>query len=130
MPSGDLSNGKARCLEGSSWEVCLCDARNGSREAQAQVLEAMRPYLLVVAENQIASDLRPKLAASDVVQNTVWQAWQGFDNFRGKSRAELVGWLRAILSNCAAAGGREHRGTAKRDLDRERSLDQMASEFR
>ena len=42
---------------------------------------------------------------------------------------ELIGWLRTILSNCAAGGARRYRGTAKRDVSRERSLDQMAIEF-
>jgi RNA polymerase sigma-70 factor (ECF subfamily) len=113
----------------SGWESRLQAARDGSREAQAQLLQALQPYLLAVAEDELASDLRPKLAASDVVQNTVWRAWQDFGDFRGQTRAELVGWLRTILCRCAADGARQYRGTAKRDLSRERSLDQMASEL-
>ncbi len=113
----------------SGWESCLQAARDGSRDAQAQLLEAVRPYLLAVAQDELGSDLRPKLAASDVVQNTVWQAWQDFGDFRGQTRAELVGWLRTILCRCAADGARRYRGTAKRDVSCERSLDQMTSEL-
>lgn len=108
---------------------CLNHAQQGSREAQAQLLQAMRPYLLAVAEDQLASEIRPKLAASDIVQNTVFQAWQDFGDFRGQSRAELVGWLRTILRRCAADGARQHREIAKRDISRERSLDQIKSEY-
>jgi RNA polymerase sigma-70 factor (subfamily 1) len=115
--------------ESSSWEFCLRASLDGSREAQAQLLEAVRPYLLAVVEDELASALRPKLAASDVVQIAVWQAWQNFGDFRGQTRTELIGWLRTILGNCAAGGARRYRGTAKRDVRRERSLDQMASEF-
>ena len=108
---------------------CLQAALDGSREAQAQLLEAVRPYLLSVAQDELASDIRPKLAASDVVQIAVLQAWQNFSDFRGKTRAELIGWLQTILSNCAANGARRYRGTAKRDVRREQRLEQMASEF-
>lgn len=115
--------------ESSSLEFCLRASLDGSREAQAQLLEAVRPYLLAVAKDELASELRPKLAASDVVQIAVLQAWQGFGDFRGQTRAELIGWLRTILCHCAAEGARRYRGTAKRDVSREQSLDQMASEF-
>lgn len=115
-------------LSGSS-EFCLQAALDGSREAQAQLLEAVRPYLLSVAQGELASDIRPKMAASDVVQIAVLQAWQNFADFRGQTRAELIGWLQAILSNCATDGARRYRRTAKRDVKREQSLEQMASEF-
>lgn len=114
----------------AEWNSQLADARVGSREAQARLLEALRPFLLALAEDQLASDLRPKLAASDIVQNTVCQAWQGFEQFRGQTRGELVAWLRTILGHCAAAEARKYRGTGKRDVDRERSLERLAGEYR
>jgi RNA polymerase sigma-70 factor (ECF subfamily) len=113
----------------SSWASCLNEARSGSREAQAQLLEAMRPYLLLVAQANVASDIRPKLAASDIVQDAVLQAWQNFGDFHGHTRAELIGWLRAILCNTVLDGVRRYRGTAKRDMDREQSLDQLVGQF-
>ena len=45
--------------ESSSWEFCLQASLDGSREAQAQLLEAVRPYLLAVAKDELASELRP-----------------------------------------------------------------------
>jgi RNA polymerase sigma-70 factor (subfamily 1) len=115
--------------DSGSGESCLQAALDGSREAQAELLEAVRPYLLSVAQDELASDIRPKLAASDVVQIAVLQAWQNFGDFRGKTRAELIGWLQTILINCAANGARRYRKIAKRDVRREQSLEQMASEF-
>ena len=130
MSSGQHSRTDDQTSEAASrWESNLDQARQGSREAQAQLLQAVRPYLLAVAEDQLDSELRPRLAPSDIVQNTVCQAWQDFGDFRGQSRAELVGWLRTILSRCVAEGARHHRGTAKRDVGREQRLDQMASEY-
>jgi RNA polymerase sigma-70 factor (subfamily 1) len=126
LPSS--TNGQGAESSGS-WERYLNQARQGSREAQARLLEVVRPYLLSVAEDQLASDLRPKLAASDIVQNVVWQAWQDFGDFRGRSRAELVSWLQTILRNTVSDGARRYRGTAKRDVGRERNLDHIASEY-
>lgn len=129
-----ISSGPTPSTDGQSpasgcWESYLDESQQGSREAQARLLQAVRPYLLAVAEDQLASEIRPKLAASDIVQNAVWQAWQDFGDFRGQSRAELLGWLRTILCRCAADGARQHREIAKRDISRERSLDQMEGEF-
>lgn len=128
--SSSVSGKNAQDSEaGSRFESYFNLAQRGSREAQAQLLQAIRPYLLAVAEDQLASEIRPKLAASDIVQNAMCQAWQDFGDFRGQSRAELVGWLRKILCNCAIDGARQHRGTAKRDISREQSLDQLKSEI-
>jgi len=129
MSSGPTPSSKFQSSASISWESYLKETQQGSREAQARLLQAVRPYLLAVAEDQLASEIRPKVAASDIVQNTVWQAWQDFGDFRGQSKAELLGWLRTILCRCAADGARQHRETAKRDIRRERSLDQMESEF-
>jgi RNA polymerase sigma-70 factor (subfamily 1) len=104
-------------------------ARNGSRDAQAQLLESLRPVLLAIAEGEVASELRPKLAASDVVQNTMCQAWQDFASFQGHTRTELIGWLKTILGHAAAGEARRYRQTDKRDLERERSLDKLMSEL-
>ena len=130
MSSHGIGSGPLLPDSGSgSSESCLQAALDGSREAQAQLLEAVRPYLLSVAQDELANDVRPKLAASDVVQITVLQAWQNFADFRGQTRADLIGWLQTILENCAADGTRHYLGTAKRDISREQSLEQMASEF-
>jgi RNA polymerase sigma-70 factor (subfamily 1) len=104
------------------WEDLLRQARSGSRDAQADLLAAVRPYLLATANREVASDLRTKLAASDVVQNATWRAACAFADFRGRTRAELLGWLRTMVRNCVADGVRSYRQTDKRKLERERSL--------
>ena len=129
MSSGPTPSADFQSPASSCWESYLEETQQGPREAQAKLLQAVRPYLMALAEDQLASEIRPKLAASDIVQNTVWQAWQDFGDFRGKSKAELLGWLRTILCRCAADGARQHRETAKRDISRERSLDQMEGSF-
>jgi RNA polymerase sigma-70 factor (ECF subfamily) len=104
----------------SQW---ITAARGGSAEALGQALEAFRNYLLLVANEEMASDLQPKGGASDLVQETFLRAHREFAQFRGQSAEDLVAWLRAILLNLAANFRRSHRGTKKRRLAREVSLD-------
>src|SRR5262245_10274570 len=88
----------------------------------APSLERFRDYLRLLAGIQISPALRAKLDPSDVVQQTMLQAHQAFNQFRGTTAAELAGWLRQILARNLAAAVREM-GRAKRDVGRERSLE-------
>lgn len=84
-------------------------------------------YLRLLARLQLDPRLRGKLDASDVVQQTLLQAHEHRDQYRGKSEAELVGWLRAILANTLAASVRRYAAEG-RDLKRERSLEASLAE--
>lgn len=104
-------------------EAYLPEARAGSAAALGQVLEASRKYLLWVARREIDIDLQVKAGASDLVQDTLLEAHRDFGQFHGKSEAELLAWLRRLLLNNLANFARHYRQTAKRKLQRERSLD-------
>ncbi|REK12939.1 MAG: RNA polymerase subunit sigma-70 [Planctomycetota bacterium] len=104
-------------------EVWLDDARAGSDEALGALLEGCRKYLLLMASRELDSDLRPRTAASDLVQETCVEVHRSFQGFRGNTEDELFGWLRAILSNRLATNVRRHRYTLKRTVDREQPLD-------
>jgi len=84
-------------------------------------------YLRLLARLQLDPRLRGKLDASDVVQQTLLQAHEHREQFRGRSDAELVGWLRAILANTLAASVRRYAAEG-RDLRRERSLEASLAE--
>src|ERR687883_158141 len=92
----------------------LAEARAGSREALGRVLEACRGYLLLVAERELAPDLRPKGGASDLVQQTFLEAQRDFARFRGDSEEELLAWLRRLLLHNVADFSRRFHGTGKR----------------
>lgn len=97
-------------------------ARKGSAPALGRVLEICRNYLLLTANQELESEIQAKVAPSDVVQKTFLEACRDFEQFRGNTEAELLGWLGSILRHNLANVRRDFRQTGKRRLDRERSL--------
>jgi len=99
----------------------LCAARKGSLTALSLLLEGCRDYLLLVANQELGRDLQAKVGASDLVQETVFKANRAFEDFTGKSDAEFLGWLRAILLNNLLTERRRYSCTIRRDISRETS---------
>ncbi|MGO9471667.1 MAG: sigma-70 family RNA polymerase sigma factor [Isosphaeraceae bacterium] len=93
------------------------------REANDDVIEGFRTYLLRVAERALTPELKTKEGASDVVQETLVEAHRVFHRFEGRSQEALRAWLRKLLMNQVAHVARRYRGTKKRWLGREVSLD-------
>lgn len=83
-----------------------------------------RDYLLLLARTQLDPRLQAKLSPSDVVQQTLLEAHRHGEQFRGRTRAELAGWLRQILARTLANSLRDLKREC-RDVRRERSLEAM-----
>ena len=84
-------------------------------------LDRFRQYLLLLARLHLGDQVRAKIDASDVVQETLLEAYRKRSQFRGASEAELAAWLRQMLAfSIADAHRAQHR--AKRDIAREQSL--------
>jgi RNA polymerase sigma-70 factor (ECF subfamily) len=82
-----------------------------------------RQYLLMLARVQLDADLQRKLDPSDIVQQTLLEAHQKQDQFRGETSGEMAAWLRQILAHNLADALRSLR-RAKRDIAREQHLGQ------
>ena len=85
-------------------------------------LEPFRKYLRLLANVHLDARLRGKLDPSDVVQQTMLRACVGYDRLRGREPGIVAAWLRKILARTLADAVRDLE-RAKRDLDRERSLE-------
>jgi RNA polymerase sigma-70 factor (ECF subfamily) len=105
---------------GSLREVELRMPQPLSHDAQA--LEKYRAYLHLLATLQLDRRVRAKIEASDIVQQTLVQAVGGWEQFRGKTDAEMAAWLRTILANQLANAYRNAK-RQKRDVRQERSIE-------
>lgn len=100
-------------------EASIVRAKEGSFSALGQLLDTYRDYLLRIAGAELASQLGPKFAPSDLVQETCLKAARDFPAFHGASEGELRAWLRQILVHNLLNLRRRYRGTQMRDLARE-----------
>jgi RNA polymerase sigma-70 factor (ECF subfamily) len=87
-------------------------------------LQQYRPYLYLLARSHIGTRHQAKIDASDIVQQTLLDAHQKQTQFRGGTEAEWMAWLKQILANNLADAVRGL-ARAKRDVSRERSLDEQ-----
>lgn len=93
----------------------------------APELDRYRPYLYLLARSHISSRFQARLDASDLVQQTLLDAHEKREQFRGQSDGECLAWLKQILANNLADAVRGL-ARAKRDINRERSLDEKVGD--
>lgn len=87
------------------------------------IIAQYEPYLRMLARTRMRKAYQAKIGASDLVQQAMLQAVQGFDGFRGATEGELLAWLRKILAHHLCHLDRDlHRD--KRDIRREQSMEQ------
>lgn len=99
----------------------ILQARAGSDSALGILLDGYRAYLLGIANERVAPVLRPRLAASDIVQGSMLVATREFQQFRGASEAEFRAWLLQIVSSQMIDGYRRFVRAEKRNAARDAS---------
>ena len=111
-------------MENTEVEELLSKARDGLDAARGQLISKYRDYLKLLARLHVDEKLRAKIDDSDLVQETCLQAHRDFAQFRGTSERELVQWLRQIMAYAGANLSRHYYGTQRRDVRRERRMQQ------
>jgi RNA polymerase sigma-70 factor (ECF subfamily) len=101
----------------------LEQARQGDQEALGRLLEAQRPALHRLAKRQLETRIAVRVDASDIIQQTFLQAHRSFQQFAGQDVRQLAAWLEGILDHKVAGAIRDHALLQKRNVQRDRSLD-------
>ncbi len=106
----------------------LIRARAGDARELDRLFAACRNYLCLLARNHVEGRLKTKADASDLVQQTLLEAYRDFGQFRGGTEQEWLAWLRRILTHNVAHFVRHYRGTGKRAVGREVAIDAGSDE--
>ena len=101
-------------------------ARGGSVEDFGTLIAGLRDYLLLVANRELTPNVRAKISASDVVQETFIQAQRKIAAFEGGTTGELLACLRGILLTKIQVAEQRYIGVQARDVRREVELDARA----
>jgi RNA polymerase sigma-70 factor (ECF subfamily) len=84
-------------MEGDSFPLLLRQSREGDPAALGRLLDRFRHRLEQMATQKLRSFVRPKFGVSDLVQDTLHEAFRKFETFQGMSDAEFRQWLTKIL---------------------------------
>jgi RNA polymerase sigma-70 factor, ECF subfamily len=95
----------------------------GELSLDVEQFNQYRDWLRLLARLQIDTRFQGKFDASDIVQQTLFEACRDLPKYRGRSQAELLPWLRGILAHVIAHQVRHYGGTLARNASREISLE-------
>jgi RNA polymerase sigma-70 factor (ECF subfamily) len=108
-------------------ERLLRQAQAGEALAFERLFAGHRPYLRRLVELRLDPRLRPRVDASDVVQETHLEAVRRLGAYLERRPLPFRLWLRQIACDCALKAHRHHLGAARRDLAREVALPEQSS---
>jgi RNA polymerase sigma-70 factor (ECF subfamily) len=118
MPPHNAAQGAERA------RALLSQAQAGSEAALGELLELYRNYLLSVAGKEMDRAIQAKAGPSDVVQDTFLEAQRLFARFEGQAAEQFLAWLRSILQFKLSEYYNRFHATQKRQVERERSLEE------
>ena len=102
----------------------LHQARNGDGTCLGILLRKYFRYLNSLSRGHLDDRIGIRVSASDIVQDTLLEAHRDFGKFSGTTIEEFTGWLRRILFNNLATAIEKHVLADKRDVRKQRSIDQ------
>lgn len=105
----------------------ISKAKGGDEAARDELLEGCRNYVRLMARSQVETWMQTKVDASDLIQQTLLEAYQGLSQFEGESEAEWYAWIKQILAHNTQDFIRQFR-TAKRDARKEVRLNRQGDD--
>lgn len=108
----------------SSPSELISRCRSKEPAAQEELFTRYRHYLWMLARAQLGRHYQAKFDPSDLVQQTLLEAYRDFPGFTGAGEAELLAWLRRILAHNLFNEVRRF-AAQQRNADREVSLEQI-----
>ncbi len=97
----------------------LQHTREGDEAARSALLQQLRDSLRPIIDQELGPKLRVRADGSDLVQKVLIQVLEDIPQFRGRSGAEFVQWVRRILEHDIQELLQREKFTAKRSIDRE-----------
>ena len=110
-----------------SIERMLMLAKAGDTAILGGLLNHYSNYMKVLCHARLDPRIRGRVDASDVVQESILEAYRDFTGFEGNTSAEFTGWLRKILVHNLARVIEFHLQAAKRDVRQERLIDDLTT---
>ncbi|MEX0702870.1 MAG: sigma-70 family RNA polymerase sigma factor [Planctomycetales bacterium] len=112
---------------GERIEALLEQVRNGDRAALNALFEQHRGYLKNLLALRMSPDLKRRVDASDVVQETHAEAFRRIDDYLRRPPVTFRLWLRRIAMDRVAAAYRRHVRATRRSVAREVELPRDSS---
>jgi RNA polymerase sigma-70 factor (ECF subfamily) len=100
-----------------------CGAGAGWLPIVTKAVHCYGDYLKALADRGLAADLRPKGDASDVVQETFAEVYREYHRFEGLPDEDFKALLTRMMLNNLKSFTRLYRGTLRREIGREVSLE-------
>ena len=109
-----------------TFEHLVNAARSGDSDAVGALLDKYRGYLMLIANQDVTPELKTKMGASDVVQESMMHAQANFQQFHGESETQFKAWLKTILANDIKKGHRHYR-MQKRNANLEVNMQEQSA---
>ena len=108
------------------WQNLIRKAQNGDDEAVGQMVSQVYQYLMHIVRGEQSPRFQSKFGASDIVQQSMFEAHQSFQKFNGCSEVELRSWMKKIVLNNLIDSTRTFCNTASRDVTREVPIEALS----
>lgn len=93
--------------------------RNGETDAANELFEYGRAFLCDTTSEAIENGLRSKMGSSDIVQQSLLEAYDQLKSFRGSTVAQFRSWLQTLARHNLIDADRQFRQAKRRDVSRE-----------